>query len=100
MSVELGESILIGATPEGELPAQVVAWLNSGYAHFNDEDQLVIGDTVIDLGGEMPDLFPLGCSENPVLDYAAARPSGIPKVFWQTPTEPVNWLPGDEWTLA
>jgi hypothetical protein len=39
----------------------------------------------------------LGSATNPVTNAAAARPSGLTKVFWQCATQPTNWASGDEW---
>lgn len=39
----------------------------------------------------------LGTANNPVTDASAARPTGLTKVFWQCPTQPTNWVAGDEW---
>lgn len=38
-----------------------------------------------------------GSANNPVTSATAARPTGLTKVFWQTPTQPTNWITGDEW---
>lgn len=40
-------------------------------------------------------VFRLGTAENPVTDPAAARPTGIPVVYWVTPTAPANAVNGD-----
>jgi hypothetical protein len=39
----------------------------------------------------------LGTASNPVTNASAARPTGLTKVFWQCPTQPTNWIAGDEW---
>jgi len=40
-------------------------------------------------------VFRLGTAENPVTDPAAARPTGIPVVYWVTATTPTNAAIGD-----
>ena len=40
-------------------------------------------------------VFRLGTAENPVTDPAAARPTGMPVVYWITATTPVNAANGD-----
>jgi len=40
-------------------------------------------------------VFRLGTAENPVTDPAATRPTGIPVVYWVTPTAPANAIDGD-----
>jgi hypothetical protein len=38
-----------------------------------------------------------GTANNPHTSAAATRNSALPKNFWQTATEPDNWVDGDEW---
>ena len=37
----------------------------------------------------------LGTPNNPVTDPAAARPTGLTKVWWDCATDPTNWVNGD-----
>ena len=37
----------------------------------------------------------LGTLSNPVTDSTAARPTGLTRVVWDTPTDPVNWAVND-----
>lgn len=41
-----------------------------------------------------------GSANNPHTSAAATRNSDLPKNFWQTSTEPDNWLDGDEWIVT
>jgi hypothetical protein len=38
-----------------------------------------------------------GSANNPHTSAGAARNAAVVKNHWQCPTEPANWLPGDEW---
>lgn len=36
-----------------------------------------------------------GTFNNPILDYAVARPIGMNRVFWDCAFNPINWVDGD-----
>jgi hypothetical protein len=38
-----------------------------------------------------------GSAMNPHTTQGATRNASLPKNFWQTGTEPDNWIDGDEW---
>ncbi len=58
----------------------------------------VTGLATVATSGSYTDLIStLGTASNPVTNASAARPTGIPKVFWQCSTQPTNWVAGDEW---
>lgn len=40
-----------------------------------------------------------GSANNPHTNAATARNASLPKNFWQTATEPTNWVDGDEWIV-
>lgn len=88
------------AVVDADIPGQVSAAVS---ASVTDAD---IPALVTDAAGpivaaevaiQVPALIhPPGSANNPITDAAAVRPE-FPKVFWQTSTEPVHWLDGDEW---
>jgi hypothetical protein len=39
----------------------------------------------------------LGTANNPVTNPTAARPTGLPVVYWYCSTQPTHWLAGDVW---
>lgn len=70
--------------------------LDARYAKPSDVAAAIANQAVSDSAKYAP-LNQLGSASNPVTSATAVRPTGLTKVFWQCPTQPTNWVAGDEW---